>query len=430
MRLLIVTRIFPSSAQPEHAPYNRLQFGELAKLCQVRLLALVPWLPGRELLRGSARDRVPRAETVDGLPVEHPRVLYAPGLARPLSGLAYTASLWPHVRRERGHVDLVLGSFAYPDGWAAVALGRLLGVPAAIKLHGSDVHVYGQDPLLRPLVRSALRRAAAVVAPSQELVDAAVSLGANPQTSCAVPNGVDQRAFRARERDACRVALGHSNDRDRWVLFVGRVERQKGVLDLMQAFLTVARTMPDARLVLLGDGVDRPRCEAFARANDLRVLFAGARRPDDVPLWMGASDLVTLPSWAEGTPNVILEALASGRRVVATAVGGIPAVVDDPLLGELVAPRSPEQLGRALVRALGTSFEPAAVRARAATIGWRESAAVLFRLLGAAATGAPMPQAESRLGGARSAVRPADAHPTAVARRVARTYGERRVQDR
>ena len=117
------------------------------------------------------------------------------------------------------------------------------------------------------------------------------------------------------------------------------------------------------------------------------MLFAGARRPDDVALWIGASDLVTLPSWAEGTPNVVLEALTCGRRVVASNVGGIPAVVDDELLGELVPPRSAAELARALGRALRATYEPAAVRERAATVGWHESAAMLLRVLELAAGG-------------------------------------------
>jgi teichuronic acid biosynthesis glycosyltransferase TuaC len=385
MRVLIVTRIFPSCVRPEHAPYNRMQFGELSRLCDVRLLALRPWLPGGGWLRRSPYDGLPRQETLDGQRVEHPRVLYAPGPARPLSGLLYVASLWPRVRAERGRVDLVLGSFAYPDGWAAVALGRLLGVPAVIKLHGSDVHVYGRDPLLRGQLRLALRHAAAVVAPSQQLVDEAVALGAEPRLSRAVPNGVDQRLFRLRERDACRLALGHSRDRNRWLLFVGRVERQKGVLELLQAFATVAANAPDARLVLVGEGDDRARCEAFAREHELPVLFAGARPPADVALWMGASDVVTLPSWAEGTPNVVLEALACGRRVVATDVGGIPAVIHEPLLGELVPPRAPERLAQALLRAIVTPPPPAVVRERAATISWHQSATLLLRVLEQAA---------------------------------------------
>jgi len=288
--------------------------------------------------------------------------------------------------------------------------------------------VYGKDPLLRGQLRHALRRAAAVVAPSQQLVDEAIALGANPALSRAVPNGVDQRVFQLRERDACRLALGHSQDRSRWLLFVGRVERQKGVLELLQAFAAVVGSIGNVRLVLVGDGVDRAKCEAFARSNHLPVLFAGARRPGDVALWIGASDVVTLPSWAEGTPNVVLEALACGRRVVATDVGGIPAVVNDALLGELVPPRSPVRLAEALSRALGAAHAPEAVRERAAIIGWHESAGMLLQVLEQAAG----PEATGRHRGVGAAPSSVAAEPPPARRAVSRrrrspSYGETRV---
>ena len=106
----------------------------------------------------------------------------------------------------------------------------------------------------------------------------------------------------------------------------------------------------------------------------------------DVALWIGAADLVTLPSHNEGTPNVILEALASGRRVVATDVGGIPAVVNDPLFGELVPRQAAPALADALVRAIDTPYVPEEIAARAGVIGWDDSGALLHELLSAIVT--------------------------------------------
>jgi glycosyltransferase involved in cell wall biosynthesis len=99
---------------------------------------------------------------------------------------------------------------------------------------------------------------------------------------------------------------------------------------------------------------------------------------------MAACDLLVLPSWNEGTPNVILEALASGRRVVATGVGGIPDVISSPALGELVSPRDPEALAAALGSALNQPYDPAELAA-AVPGGWEDSAARLHQVLLAAA---------------------------------------------
>jgi glycosyltransferase involved in cell wall biosynthesis len=89
---------------------------------------------------------------------------------------------------------------------------------------------------------------------------------------------------------------------------------------------------------------------------------------------MAATDALVLPSWAEGTPNVVLEALACGRRVVATAVGGIPDLITAPILGELVPPRTPSALSEALERAVDTRYCPADVARAGAGGGWEESA--------------------------------------------------------
>jgi glycosyltransferase involved in cell wall biosynthesis len=102
---------------------------------------------------------------------------------------------------------------------------------------------------------------------------------------------------------------------------------------------------------------------------------------------MAACDALVLPSWAEGTPNVVLEALACGRRVVATDVGGIPDLVTGPALGVLVPPRDVAALTAALDQAAGWRYDPAEVAALGARGGWEASAAALYDVLAAAIVG-------------------------------------------
>ncbi|MCW5808171.1 MAG: glycosyltransferase, partial [Deltaproteobacteria bacterium] len=104
-----------------------------------------------------------------------------------------------------------------------------------------------------------------------------------------------------------------------------------------------------------------------------------------VPAWMAACDALVLPSHAEGTPNVVLEALACGRRVVATSVGGIPDLITNPQLGSLVPARDPEALAGALAHTLGERYEPTEVAALGARGGWAASAAALHGVLAAVA---------------------------------------------
>lgn len=384
MRVLVITKIFPNASEPEYAPYNRHQFAALGELCSVEVLGLIPWFPAARWLRRSSsrrgRPAVPWRETISGLQVSHPRVFYLPRIGRAVSGLTYAVSLLPWVVPRRGTVDVVLGSFAYPDGWAAVMLARLLGVPAVLKLHGSDINVLSEAPILRPHLRWALSHAAAVVAPSQALVDRAVELGACPEHATLVANGVNTELFYLRDRAESRQQLGIA-PAGKWILFVGRLEPQKGVGELLDALAVVTRERPDVRLALVGDGVARAEYEARVARDRLPVSFVGSCSHEAVAQWVGACDLLALPSWAEGTPNVVLEALVSGRRVVASAVGGIPAVVDRPLLGELVPARDASELAGALARALDAHYAPQEVVAGACVGGWNTSAEVLHQVL-------------------------------------------------
>jgi len=123
----------------------------------------------------------------------------------------------------------------------------------------------------------------------------------------------------------------------------------------------------------------------------------GPRPFAEVPVWMGACDLLTLPSHHEGTPNVLLEALASGRRVVATRVGGIPDVVHRPELGALVPVGDADALAAALGEELARPYDASAVAALGARGGWDESAARLQDSL-ARACRAAVPAAATTVG--------------------------------
>lgn len=385
MRVLIVTKIFPNAAEPLSAPFNRQQFAALARHVEiVDVLATIPSYPGARLLaKWSSAGRlaaVPARDTIAGLPVRHPRTLFVPRLGHGTWGPLYLASLAPHLLRYRGKIDVVLASWAYPDGFAGVLAARLLGVPAVVKLHGSDINQNAKLPGPRRQLAWALPQAARVVAVSQALADEVAALGVDRARIALVRNGVDAELFHPRDRGAARAALGLPGDA-RIALYVGNLKASKGVLDLLAAFAQVSD--PQARLVLVGGGDERAAVEAAA-ARDPRIVAAGPQPLPEIPTYMAACDVLTLASWAEGTPNVVLEALASGRRVVATSVGGVPDLIDAPLLGELVPAKQPAALAAALSRALAQPYDPVAVAARGARGGWDASAAALADVLRAA----------------------------------------------
>ena len=388
MRVLIVTRLFPSGEDPLFAPFNRQQFAALGQRCEVDVLATIPWYPGAGLFGrwslAGRLTRVPREERIEGLTVRHPRYFHLPRVGRAAGGAFYAASLAAEMVRRRGKHDVLLGSWAFPDGVGAVALAKLLGVPAVIKVHGSDMNVLARTKAVARNLRWALPRARRVVAVSRPLGDVVASFGVPRERIDIVPNGVDGEIFHPRDRAAARAALGQAGDTRPWLVYVGRLEEEKGILDLLEAFGALARRRPDVRLALVGDGKVRPACLRAAAALGDRILVPGARPLAEIPDWLAAAQALVLPSWAEGTPNVVLEALACGRRVVATDVGGIPDLVTSAALGELVPARQPAVLADALGRAADAVYDPAEVAAAGARGSWGESARRLEGALQAA----------------------------------------------
>ena len=251
----------------------------------------------------------------------------------------------PHVRRLRP--DGVLAFFGAPSGAAAWFWSFFTRIPYIVSLRGGDVPGFRpydfarEHALLKPLLRKVWRRAAAVVANSQGLRQ----LGADfePQVPIEViPNGVDTASFAVDKRAWQPPRL----------LFIGRIVYQKGLDVLFDALSQLAGL--DWELRLVGDGPQMPRLRSLAQqyAISQRVHFLGWRDRSDLPKLLAESNLFVYPSRHEGMPNAVLEAMASGLPVVATAIAGNEELVQDGRTGLLVPPDTVSALAAALAELL------------------------------------------------------------------------------
>jgi glycosyltransferase involved in cell wall biosynthesis len=402
LRVLAITRNFPNRIEPHACAFQRQQLAALGRRAAVEVMATVPWLPGAVFLGDRTRAGrllpLPRREAIDGVPVVHPRVPYLPGVPRltalaPVNAPLYLAGLLPYLPALRGRFDVVLGTHLFPDAWAAVVAARILGLPCVVKAHGTDVNVVARWPSVRLLLAATLRGARFSVGVSRPLVRELVRLGAPADRAVLLPNGVDRAIFHPQPRPEARRALGLP-EHDRIVLYVGGLDPEKGVRELVDAFAALRAESPvPLHLFLVGEGpLDAElRARAAALGSDQGCLrLAGSLDLPGVALHLAAADLLALPSWAEGTPNVVLEALASGRPVVASRVGGIPDLLVEGHTGLLVSPRDPEDLARGLRDALSRRWDEATLLASAPP-SWDDSAGHLFDLLWEAAHGSPRP---------------------------------------
>ena len=387
---MIVTTFFPHPQDPQRAVFVLNLARALGRRGEE--VEVVSPLPAAPLLGRSSRWRHLGWRFPDdqafGLRVRRPRYFALPGL-QALSGFTYALALWRRLRRadvERRGLRLH-AHCAYPDGVGVALAAAWLGLPHVVTAHGSDVNLYASKVLLRPQIRWALRRARGVIAvsgPLRERVRALLAPSATPvaHIPCA---GFDPALFGVETREAARQALGQPAA-GRLVLFAGNLLRVKGADVLVEAWARLAGAgvlRAGDRLVLVGDGEERARLEEQAAARGLgaSLTFAGATPFAQMPRWMTACDLLCLPSRNEGTPNVVVEALASGRPVVAARVGGVPEVVRPGENGLLAPAEDPAALAQALVGALGRLWDPAALRASVAHLTWDALAEVEQRFV-------------------------------------------------
>lgn len=387
MRVLILSNLFPSRREPTRGVFNLNRFRALALHCPVRVVAPVPcWSRARrprELLLGNR-------ERESGLEATFPTYWSIPRLQR-LHGRAMSLSLAPHlgaVRRDFPF-DAILAAWAYPDGFAAAQLARRFDVPLVTMVLGSDVNDFPKRPGLADPIRAGLRAASRVVAVSEALRARVIDLGIDPARVIVQRNCVDGDRFRIADPVAARRKLGLPPESP-LLLYVGNWVPEKGVEVLVQAMSRVRAL--GAELILVGGGPLEPALRAAARASGIadRVRFIGRRPHDEIPAWMAAADAVVLPSYREGCPNVVLEALASGRPVVASRVGGVPELLDDAR-GALVPPGDPAALAAALDRTLARRWNPDELRAAVPSLSWEQYGATLHRCLTEALEPRPQP---------------------------------------
>ncbi|HET9031234.1 MAG TPA: glycosyltransferase, partial [Candidatus Aquilonibacter sp.] len=307
---------------------------------------------------------VPDRYVVDGVPVRTLRGLMGPasfGIGTlGLQLRAQLASIERSVRPDVVHVHGLL-----PAGALALATER----PLVVTAHGSETYdLPWRRSGLEELARAVVRRADRIAAVSLFVASHLERLGA--RDVAIVPNGADEDLFRPLDRRASREALGIDTDRP-LVLFVGHQERDKGVVELMEA-LRQLRSL-NAGVVFAGKGSLRPWLERELREAGIPAWFLGPLDHERLALAYGACTVFTLPSYREGLPTVICEAMNAGRAVVATSVGGIPEQVHDGVTGRLVAPGDAGALAAALRDVLTSDDERVAME-RAA----RESALERF----------------------------------------------------
>ena len=376
MRITVVTSYFPTSARPyggnsAFQTLRRLQpHASIEVVCP---LERYPDIRGLKPARYEPADPNWQPPEFPTAYVEYPAI---PLVTRPFNGRVCARILLPHVRLTRP--DLILNYWLYPDGYAAVRIGRELGVPVIVGAIGSDIR-RRNDPITLRLVRQTMLQADAVIAVSDELRQRIVEQGIPAGKVTAIRNGCDTAVFHPGDRDEARRQVGCDASSE-LIVYAGNLLASKGLGELMDAFVELAKIRPRLRVAIVGQGPygDALARRAAAAGMEGRVILPGRRDAAGIAQWMRAADVFCLPSYSEGCPNVVVEALACGRPLVATNVGGIPELGNEAS-GLLVPPRDAGALRGALDAALSKQWDSAGI-ARTSTRSWDAVAAETLAL--------------------------------------------------
>lgn len=369
LRVLTLSTLFPDASRPNFGVFVERQTLGLAvqpdtHVTVVAPVGLPPWPLRREHHRALAD--LPREEDWKGLTVHRPRFQTLPATGGRFHAAALTRALTPVLDRLR--FDVIDASFFFPDGPAAVALGRRYGVPVSIKARGADIHHWGRAPATAAQVRAAGQGADGLLAVSAAMKADMVALGMPADRIRVHHTGIDHDRFKPLDRASAKAALDLTGS---IVLSLGALIPRKGHAVVLAA---VAR-LPGVTLLIAGDGPDRAALAQQARTLGVadRVRLLGGVAHADLPALIAAADVMALASSSEGLANAWIEALACGTPVVVPDAGGAREVVRDPAAGRIAA-RDPAAFAEAVAALLADPLPPEDVARAAVPFSWDRNA--------------------------------------------------------
>jgi teichuronic acid biosynthesis glycosyltransferase TuaC len=382
MKLLTFSTLYPNAESPNHGIFveNRLRHLVASGEVESRVVAPVPWFPfdNPRFGRYAGYARVPKEENRFNINVVHPRFPLIPKFGMSISPLLLANSVKSTVGNllDQGYdFDLIDAHYFYPDGVAAVILGRYFNKPVVITARGSDISLIPQHPIARTMIRWAAAKAQGIITVCNALKTEMTELGVDGDKITPLRNGVDLQLFHPSDRNAMRKDMGLDNFT---LVSVGHLVPVKG----HQLIIGALPLLPDVRLLLIGSGVERERLETLARNLNVsdRVTFLGSLPQAELAKFYCAADAMVLASSREGWANVLLESMACGTPVVASNVWGTPEVVASSDAGILMRERSEQGVADA-VNALRANYpDRVATRRYAEGFSWEETTAGQLRL--------------------------------------------------
>jgi glycosyltransferase involved in cell wall biosynthesis len=354
LRVLVISHMFPKKDEPIDGIFIYEQVQELSKIHNISVICPIPhWA---RFTTKTLPCTISTLRKINAIPlsdvgspnlvITYPYFLAFTRIIFSSYGFSFLMTLWPIFRKKYGDFDLIHAHTAYPDGFAAVILGKLFRKPVVITEHTGPFDLLVRHRLVRMQTLYALRNCHTVIAVSNFLKKEIVKQGIAAGHVTVVPNGFNPEYFHPSSAPPRNSSL-------KQLLFVGILVDIKGVDNLITAVsILQAKGRNDFILNIVGGG---PLENTLVKqVQDLGlasvVSFYPRSSRNEVARYMREQcDVLILPSYYETFGVVAIEALATGKPVIATRCGGPEDTVNEQAgVGKLVSPRSPEDLAAAI----------------------------------------------------------------------------------
>ena len=363
---MIITNLYPLPWEPNRATFNRQQFAQLDNEFNKSVLvpiAFSEWF--------AHRKKIKQTENLRYVPY-----FYLPKIGRRF----YSAFMFLSILMHSGwwlankKPKIILASWAFPEAVAASWLSKLFSCRFFFKVHGSDINLHGKIPARAQQIVKAAKKASGILSVSKALADEMVGMGIERKKISVIYNGVDHQKF------GVETKVPLSGD---YLLYVGNLKHDKGVVELIKGFANICENHPALHLVYAGSGVEKKCLAELSKELNItnKVQLLGAVEHDKLPALITNAKALVLPSYNEGVPNVVLEAMACGTPVLATRVGGIPEVVDEKTCGKLITPRCEIAVENGLNDILNQPWDKDSIKQHSNQFTWENNKRQLIELL-------------------------------------------------
>lgn len=370
MQILLFSSLYPNSSNPQHGIFVEQRLKKLLEFAgDIKVVVISP-VP-LNLIGGCKKNRykkIVQHEIYNDVEVFRPIFFTLPIIGRyinPISMFLTSINLLRRIKSSIDKPDLIDAHYYFPDGIAALLLGKIIKAPVVITARGSDINYFPKYFTARRYIQWAIQQSAATITVSNALRNRVLEVGGPACKVTTLHNGVDLNIFDIKDKISAKEKI-HINSK--LLLTVGNLVKEKRHNLIIMALCY----LPEYTLAVVGEGPLENSLKLTAIKHNVqdRVIFLGRKSQQELVEYYNAADCSVLASSREGLPNVLLESLACGTPLVASQIGGVPEIMQSEVAGYMFSGEDPKTIAALVMKIDGKKINRQAVRALSEYFSW------------------------------------------------------------